>query len=316
MPDLSAPMTVDGPGPSSDTKRSRHLALGALILGATILGVSPILVRLSDLGPTASAFHRVFLALPLLFLWRRIERGRTDAGPPLAPAALPGLAFAGLLFAGDLGFWHWSLKFTTVANATLLANFAPIFVVLGGFLLFGERVSVRFLVGMALAIGGAALLMGQSFDLGLDRLFGDGLGLITGMFFGSYLLAVGRLRARFTTAAIMLWSTAATAAVLLPATLLAGESLIPSGAEGWAVLLSLALLVHIGGQGLVAYALAHLPTTFSSVGLLIEPTVAAFIAWFLFAEVLGPWQMTGAAVILFGIALCRRASQRVASRVP
>ena len=48
---------------------------------------------------------------------------------------------------------------------------------------------------------------------------------------------------------------------------------------GWTILLGLALISHAAGQGLIAYALAHLPATFSSVGLLLQPVVAAFFAW-------------------------------------
>jgi drug/metabolite transporter (DMT)-like permease len=43
------------------------------------------------------------------------------------------LALAGLFFAGNISFWHWSIKLTSIANSTLLANFAPIFIILGGF---------------------------------------------------------------------------------------------------------------------------------------------------------------------------------------
>lgn len=300
--------------PAAETRfqldpRTVRVALIALFLGGAALGSSPIFVRLSELEPTATAFHRVFLAMPALWLWSQVQ-GRTDT--PRRPSGLrdyAGLALAGVFFAGDLGFWHWSLRFTTVANATLLANFAPIFVTLGGFLLFGERFSRRFLVGMALAMAGACLLVVESFNVSMRNVFGDGLGLVTGMFFGLYILTVGRLRAHFSTVTIMTWSSAATAAVLLPVTLLFGEPLMAMTLYGWLVLLGLALITHVGGQGLVAYALAHLPAAFSSVGLLIEPVVAAILAWILFGEALGGWQAAGAGVILAGIVLARRGSR-------
>ena len=59
---------------------------------------------------------------------------------------------AGALFAGDLAFWHLSIVYTTVANATLLSNFAPVFVALGGWLLFGHRVTRLFLVALAISV--------------------------------------------------------------------------------------------------------------------------------------------------------------------
>ncbi len=290
---------------------AQGLALIALIVGAVTLGMSPILVRLSELGPTASAFHRVFLALPALWLWSTLEKHRQDPVSKPRPATTKDyavMALAGFFFAGDLAFWHWSLQFTTVANATLLATMAPIWVTLGAFVLFKERFSKLFLFGVAVAIVGAAVLMGDSLQLSKDRLFGDLLGLVTGIFFGAYMLTVGRLRAHFSTAAIMLLSTVVTAIILLPATLFSGETLIAVTLSGWLVLLALALLTHVGGQGAIAYALAHLPASFTSVAMLLEGVAAVFLAWIILAETPGSWQIVGACIVIGGIVIARRGS--------
>src|SRR5688572_17363481 len=100
-------------------------ALGALLLGAVCIALSPIFVRLSEAGPTATAFWRVALAVPALWLFCFF---RTGTEPRRYKGRWPLLAAAGFAFAGDLGFWHLSLQFTSVANSTLLANLASIFV--------------------------------------------------------------------------------------------------------------------------------------------------------------------------------------------
>ena len=61
---------------------------------------------------------------------------------------------------------------------------------------------------------------------------------------------------------------------------------------------------------MIAYAFAHLPASFASVALLLQPAVAALLAWLLFSEDLGPLQALGAAVIVAGIVIARRASGR------
>jgi drug/metabolite transporter (DMT)-like permease len=294
---------------------SQGMALTALIVGAVTLGMSPILVRLSELGPTATAFHRVFLALPVLLLWSALEKWRqkkTGNTDPIHRTATRKdyavIVLAGFFFAGDLAFWHWSLQFTTVANATLLATMAPIWVTLGSFVLFKERFSKLFLFGVAIAIVGSGILMGDSLRLSMDRLFGDFLGLVTGMFFGSYMLTIGRLRAHFSTATIMLLSTAVTAIILLPVSLISGEGMIAVTLGGWLVLLSLALLTHVGGQGAIAYAMAHLPSAFTSVAMLLEGVAAVFLAWIILSEAPGGWQIVGACVVLGGIVVARRGS--------
>jgi drug/metabolite transporter (DMT)-like permease len=97
---------------------------------------------------------------------------------------------------------------------------------------------------------------------------------------------------------------------LLPVALLSQETLLPLNSQGWLVLLGLALLIHIGGQGLIAFALAHLPATFSSVTLLLQPVMAAIFAWLILTEALGSRQIVGGLIVLTGIFLARRGSQR------
>jgi drug/metabolite transporter (DMT)-like permease len=90
--------------------------------------------------------------------------------------------------------------------------------------------------------------------------------------------------------------------------LAAGEPMLPATAHGWLVLVGLALVSHAAGQGLIAYALAHLPAAFSSVSLLFQPVMAALFAWLLLAEPLVAVQVAGGVVVLLGIWLARRGS--------
>ena len=284
----------------------RAPALAALFAGATCIALSPIWVRIADVGPTASAFWRVALAVPLLWA---IAAALPGAAAPTSPRERWLLAGAGLAFAGDLAFWHWSIQATSVANATLLANLASIFVTLAAWLLWRERPSAKFLAGLALALAGVALLVRASLGFSSTALLGDGYGVITAMFYAWYLLTVKSLRdLGAATLRLMAVTTTLTAAMLLPVALASGEAMLPAGAGGWLVLLGLAWITHAGGQGLITYALAHLPAAFSSVGLLLQPVLAASFAWLLLAEPLGALQIAGGAVVLAGIWLARRGS--------
>jgi len=281
----------------------RTLAFLALLLGGAALGLSPILVRLADVGPTASAFWRLALALPFLWLWVALQ-GR---GTPRAPGALLHAALlAGVFFAADLGVWHWSITYTTVANATLLANFAPIFVTLGGWWLFGSRVSGLFLAAMITALAGTALLVGPHFALGGARLAGDALGLLTAVFYAAYMLCIKRARETVSTALLMALSTTVSVVLLLPVAALSPQPLLPGSARGWGTVFALALVSQVLGQSLIAYAFAHLSAALSSVAVLTQPLVAAVLAWWLFNEVLALPQLFGGALVLIGIFIARR----------
>lgn len=283
-----------------------NFALLALLAGATCIALSPIFVRVSEAGPTATAFWRVALAVPALWLlyWAKPKaRSRAYSGR----SAL--LLAAGFAFAGDLGFWHSSIKLTSVANSTLLANLASIFVTLAAWIFLRQRPTRLFLTGLGAAPVGLTLLMHTSLEFSATGLAGDALGVVTAMFYAGYILAVKGLRDRGeTTLHLMAVTTTITAVFLFPVALASGEQMLPVSAFGWWMLVGLALVSHAAGQGLIAYALAHLPATFSSVSLLFQPVMAALFAWVLLSEGLVSLQVLGGLIVLAGIYLARRGS--------
>ena len=290
-------------------------ALVGLIVGAIAIGFAPVFVRFADaahveggVGSTASAFFRLALATPFLFWFARPRRGVTPV-----PAQRVGwkILLPGVFFALDLGVWHVSIRYTTLANATLLPNMAPIFVTLGGWLVWRRRFRGLFLVGMAVALVGTALLVGPSFKMEGDQLRGDVLGMLTAAFYGGYILSVGHLRetAGIGAARVVAWAALVAAILLAPFAWFSGDALWPGTPRVWASLIGLALVAQVLGQGLIAYALAHLPAAFSSVTLLIQPACATLFGWLWFSERLGPVQAVGAIVIATGILMARRGSR-------
>ncbi|MCG3211245.1 MAG: hypothetical protein FOGNACKC_04884 [Anaerolineae bacterium] len=287
-------------------KQTPGLALTALLTGAVAISFSAIFVRLSEVGPITTAFWRMLLSFPVF--WALLAQ--QQPARPATPARQDHrwLIAAGLMMAGDLIAWHWSIKFTTIANSVLLTNLAPIFVTIGGWLLFRQPVTRLFVAGMGLAIVGAMMLVGASFSLSHEHMLGDLLALTAAVFYGSYILVVKRGRETHSTATVMAWAAGVSSLVLLPTAFLAEGALFATSLSGWGVLLGLALFSHAGGQGLITFALAHLPASFSSVTLLLQPVLSAVFAWLLLNEALTPGQMLGGLVVLTGIFLARRAS--------
>ena len=277
----------------------------ALVGGAIAIGFAPVFVRWSEVGLNATAFWRLAIALPPLWLLCR------GAGSTLVPREGRGLlAFAGLCFALDLCFWHASIALTSVANATLLANLTPIVVVLFYWVVLGQRPTPRFALGAALALAGAAglALAGAppAVATGGNDLLGDLYGVITAIAYAGYLLAVGRARNAASGFQVMFASTAAAALITGAVALATGEDLWPATGTGWAVLAGLALLVHVTGQGGIVWALGQLPAPLSSVVILIQPVVAAGLGWWWLGEALGPLDVACAVLLLAGVLVARR----------
>jgi drug/metabolite transporter (DMT)-like permease len=295
--------------------RPEVAGLIALLAGALAIGSSGIFVRVSETGPTATAFWRGCLALPLLAVWAWLERrGRASAAGALTAGASlrePLLVWAGVFFAGDLALWHTSLMLTSVAASSIEANCAPMLVTLFAWALWGERPRLPFLLALALAFGGMLLILAPKLGGGGHALLGDALGLGTACFYAAYILAVARLRGRYGTGIVMFASTLVFTLILLPLALL--EKFLPATAQGWWVLIGCAVTAQVLGQGLIAYALAHLPATFGAVGLYVQVVAAGVYAWLLLGERLAPVQIAGGAVVLAAIALARRS--RVAPRL-
>jgi drug/metabolite transporter (DMT)-like permease len=155
---------------------------------------------------------------------------------------------------------------------------------------------------------GCAVLAGDRVSLasGID---GDGLALVTALFYGSYFLVLSRVRARVGTMLAMAVTAGSCSMFLLPAALVSGESMVPQSLHAWAILLGLALVSQVAGQTLIGWALKHLPASYSSVSLLLQPVVAASLAWLLLGERLGIFQVVGGMIILASIVAARRASR-------
>lgn len=280
-----------------------------LLFAGVLAGFAPIFVRLTDVGPVSSGFWRVALAVPVIALGAALSRRGGVAQAPLSRQDKRVLVLAGLFFAADLALWHWTISLTTVANASLLPNLNPVFVAAFGFMFLGHRFNRAFLTSLALAAGGVALLLGASAEIGGTRVTGDMIGIATATMYAGFFLTVGHIRQRVPTLTVMLWVTSITSVALLPAALLSGGAFLPAGAEGWAALFGLALVNQVIAQGLISFSLGHLSAAFSAVAILIQPVVAAIVAWHLFAESLGPMEIAGAAAVLSAIALARRSDR-------
>jgi drug/metabolite transporter (DMT)-like permease len=274
----------------------------ALVCGAVAMGISPTFVRLAGVGPFTSAFWRVALALPALYAWMKIsERGEGRASAPFSRATI----LAALAFAGDLFFWHLSIFNTSIANATFFATTAPIWVVLFGWLIFRERASAGVLAGLGLCIAGGGALLAQSFHIRPGGAIGDAYGLVTGVFFGLYFLAVQAARRGSSAARVTFESSVITSVLLLVVALVLEHQLLPQTLGGVAALFALAWISHAGGQGLLAVALGRLPAAFSSLVIFLEAIAAACFAWIFLGEPVSLVQAGGGIAILLGIYVAR-----------
>ena len=293
---------------------AQRTALIALFVGACGIGLAPVFPKLAfdaeqqlpggGVGMIATAFWRTALAAPLFWCLHARNRRRLSSATVQSNSHL--LWLPGIVFAADLAAWHKAFEFTTLANATLLANLASIVVAVVGYLWLRERLGWTFVLGAAVALTGTSVLLGVDLGRGRDPVIGDALGLLTACFYASYLLLVKVLRRDFSAAQIMAYSSSVSAVGLLVIAYVSGEQLVPRTWEAWSAVVALALVSHVGGQGLIAYAMGHLPASFATLSLLVQPVVTATVSWILFAQALSPLQIGGGVLVLGGLVVARR----------
>lgn len=287
----------------------------AILGGGIAIGTAAIFMRLAPTSPTSAGFWRVALSVPVFFIIAYIakQHGKQKSWQFDVTMVWP-MILVGFWFAADLFFWHWAVARTTVANATLLANLASVFTVVAGFLFFQERFNRTFLAGLTLALIGAGFLVGQNASYNPEYLFGDVLGIVTAVALTGYLITGSKARQKIPAHTLMLGSSFVTAALLLPVAIAQGGQLLPETLAGWAPLIGLALITHVMGQGLIMYGLAHVSAAYGAVGLLVQPVIAAVLAWILFGEALGLLHFIGGMLILTGIAVTQIRRTQVRSQ--
>ncbi|HEX8193470.1 MAG TPA: DMT family transporter [Allosphingosinicella sp.] len=260
-------------------KGTGRFAFAAVIVANLFLAAGPWMVRVADVGPVASGFWRLALAIPFLAalgLWSggaRSFRAR--------PALFGAVVLGGIFFAADLAAWHEGIVRTKLANATLFGNMSSFLFAAYGFLL-ARRLPPPLQAGaLLLAAVGAALLLGGSYELSPRNFTGDLLCLLAAVFYGLYLMVVDQARRIMAPLPLLAISSAAGALPLLALALALGEPVLPGS---WTPLILLALGSQVIGQGLIVYAVGHLSPVVIGIGLLTQPVAASALGWIVYGE--------------------------------
>jgi drug/metabolite transporter (DMT)-like permease len=277
----------------------RHPALGVLI-GAFAICFSGILYRFSEVSPTTGAFFRCFWALP--FLWPLAIWEDRRLGP--RPTGLRRAAWiAGAFFAADLVLWHYAIEEVGAGLATVLGNMQVVIVGLLAWALFRERLSRSALLAIPVAMLGIVLISGafENGAYGDNPALGAVYGVLTGLAYSGFLLALRRSSDPRRVAGPLFEATLASMVFVVPIGLVLGnlDWVPPLEATLW--LIVLALTSQVVGWLLISISLARLPTALTSVLLTVQPLLSVLFAAWLVDERPSALQLVGAAAILAGL---------------
>jgi drug/metabolite transporter (DMT)-like permease len=243
-------------------------------MGAMMISFSAVWVKLAQVAPTVSAFYRVglgsvFLLVLLLARRRHLWHGWSCLGWSLAAAAFFGL---------DLWAWHRCIGYVGPGLATILGNFEVFLVPLAGLMLYGERLTLRFVAAVPLAIGGLFLIVGVRWEMLTPHYrIGIAYGLATAIFYTGFLITLRRLqshRSKPSAVYSLMMVSTFTALYLLVDVLRTGDSLIIPSLQSAMALVALGLMSQTIGWLLITHSLPRIPAAVAGLILLLQPALA------------------------------------------
>jgi drug/metabolite transporter (DMT)-like permease len=272
------------------------IAYAALVIGIICIGFSAIFVKLADVPGSVSAFYRSAIAASVVIPWwlrtKHPYPNRRDTRLIL---------LAGVFFGIDIVLWNSGIMLTSAATATLLANNAPLWVGLGSFFIFGEKLSYKFWVGLTISMAGMLLLVGIEAIKTFNFNMGDILSISASFFYAGYILITQRIRQRIDTLTFTAFFIVSCTAVTFVFNVLLGNPFFGFSLESWLSLIALGLITHLGGWLTINYALGHLKAAQASVSLLAQAVVTAIVAIPILNEYLNTDQIIGGILVLSGI---------------
>lgn len=278
-----------------------YLALAAGILSQTL---SPFFVRWGgDVPGPVFAFYRLVIGGLLITIF--FVRSRPDA----SFWSFRNLLFpilGGVCTALDLSLWNTGLHKTSIANATLMSNTAPVWVVLVSFLVFKEKFRKSFWLGLLLAMGGAAIVLSYDFFRRPHLSSGDLFSLASGVFYGGYYICTQHGRKTLSVIQYLWVMSLTSSIVLLGFSLVMGFPLAGYPVQTVLSFIGAGVIVQCIAYVGVAYALGHLPAAIVSPTIILQPVLSTLLAIPVFGEAFIPIQWLGMGSVLSGVYLINK----------
>jgi drug/metabolite transporter (DMT)-like permease len=268
-----------------------------------MISFSAVFVKLAHVEPTMAGFYRMLFGGLILvtIVWFRGERLYHGIQNLLMIIA------CSLFFALDLSFWHRSIHYVGPGLATLLANFQVFFLATFGIIALREKITLKLLVSIPLAMVGLYLIVGFNWnELGTDYKTGVIFGLTTALFYSAYILTLRKAqfesvgRTSFPTIALI---SILTSLIMGLEALLQKEPFYIPDLQTWWALLGYGVISQVLGWVLIAAGLLKIEASRVGLILLLQPTLAFVWDILFFRRPTVPLEVFGALLALFAIYL-------------
>ena len=268
-------------------------------MGAVAASFSAIFVRLIDASPIAIGFYRLTFTLPFfavaVFIWHRTEL------KSITKRQLAGCMLGGLFLAGHYFTWFTAIGHTTIASAVVLCNISPIIILIITTLILREKTTVKAVIGVIIALIGAAIITGGDYSFAGDAIYGDIMAFFGALFYALYFL-VGRKMRKGINATVYVFIIFATCwAAFAVGMIGTGTQFTGYSVKDYFYLFAFAMICQIGAHAVFNWCLGHVSPLYISTIETGESVFAAALAALLLAEIPTLWQWIGGGITICGL---------------
>jgi len=270
-----------------------------ILIGVFFTSFSSILTRISEAPSLAIATYRlgftVLLIAPVFFAKHIYELKRLDI-KTLMLCILSGI-FLALHFAS----WISSIKYTSITSSTVLVNTQPVFVVIGSYLIYREKSSLRSILSVLAAIAGSVIISLGDSSMGSNILYGDFLAVVGAVTVAAYMLIGRYARKNLSVTAYTFIVYATCTITLFFMSLATSTTLTGYPMKELAIFMTLAVVCTLLGHSIFNWGLGHVKSTFVSTAILGEPVLATIFAIIFLGEMPTITRILGGIIVIGGI---------------
>lgn len=285
----------------ASARKNMLIGILAATVASLIFGVTPALVKLAYDGGSngvTMTFMRGLFALPVLYAISRAKRFSLRIPKEGLPAAIAILLFGSFLTTLAL---YSSYAYISVGMATVLHYIFPVLVMLGGVLLFHERIAAGKIIALVIGFAGVSTFFTSS---GANGTTGILLAAGSGLFYAIWLLGMNYSVLRGLNPVQTAFFSALTAVAAAFAFGIATDTLrfqLTLAAWGYTIVVS--LLISVAAISMLKLAIEKCGATTTSIICMLEPVSGVFFGWLLLGETLSAANFAGCALILTSVAL-------------
>ena len=289
---------------SSDNLKIRKGILFVLI-GAFLISFSPVMVSMSDLQPTVSAFYRVFIGsiflIFVIFLNRNLYINSFSVNPYLI--------LAGIFFALDLWFWHRSILYIGPGMSTLIANFQIFIIPLMSFFIFSMTPNKYQIIAIVLGINGLYLTLGYGGSIDNENIkLGFMFGIMTALAYSAYILSLKKnnIEASHEISPLisLFYVSFISALILFIVIKIEGVSMIMNDSSNLYSMLAYGIICHVFGWYMIILGLKTVTATTAGIILISQPIFSLFWDYLFFSRHTTSIEIIGIAVVIIAMIIC------------